>query len=113
MYDTLTVKSTGLVSKNNHLNNEIVSMKNKISILEKLSDVKAEKGVALIKNSIIKLMQTKTYKESIRNYKTFIFYTQEEFINLLNKEMSEDDISKVFEYSKERGQTKISNHGVM
>jgi len=102
-----------LQTKNMHLNNEVIGLKNKLSILEKTSDARGERGVESIRNLIIKVGQLSTYKIEVRRTKTFVHYSQEELIKLFERKIYQDDILKLFEYCKERGQSKVSNWGII
>jgi len=102
-----------LQTKNMHLNNEVIGLKNKLSILEKTSDFRGERGVESIRNLIIKVGQLSTYKTEVRRTKIFVHYSQEELVKLFEREISQDETLKLFEYCKERGQAKVSNWGIM
>jgi len=102
-----------LQTKNMHLNNEIVGLKNKLSILEKTSDARGERGVESIRNLIIKVGQLSAYKTEVRRTKIFVHYSQEDLIRLFEREITQEETLKLFEYCKERGQSKVSNWGIM
>jgi len=97
MYENQSHKMGTVSVKNNRLNNEIISMKNKLAIFEKLSDLKSEKSSGQIKEILIKCMGSAVYKSEIRDTNKFLSWTQDEFVSLVSSDISNEDALKLFE----------------
>jgi len=72
LYETQSDKIGQLSLKNNGLNNEVISLKNKLSIMEKQVVLSGEKTINQIRELLVKVHQLNEYKTIIRNVNNLV-----------------------------------------
>lgn len=113
LLEAQALKLDSVQTKNLHLHNEVVALKNKLAICEKTNDSKGERGVEAVRTLVIKVSQLSTYKADVRRTRSFQHWSQEELARLFEKELSAEESTRLFEFCRERGQAKVSNWGLM
>jgi len=97
LYENQSDKIGQLSVKNNGLTNEVITLKNKLNIMEKQVIISGEKTINQIRDLLIKVQQLNEYKSQIRNINNLVLYDCDDLKRIFSLSLDQSEILKLYE----------------